>query len=111
MGIKLRPPAQVYAERPSIYYPTEMYDSYAAYEAEDIEQDSDELKRRYTVKNARKSRTFFFNALSADGFDYVINPIVIEPVVQFTLYLRVKYETAEQAKWAKVVKDSGAKFD
>ncbi|HYY98819.1 MAG TPA: SIMPL domain-containing protein [Pyrinomonadaceae bacterium] len=98
LGIRLRPPAQVYAERPSIYYPTEMYDSYAAYEAEDVEQDEDTLKQRYTVKNARKSRTFYFNPLDPDGFDTVVNPVVIEPVVQFTLYLKVKYEVEQPSK-------------
>jgi uncharacterized protein YggE len=97
LGIKLRPPAQVYAEKPSMYFPTEMYDSYSAYESEDIEQNSDELKQKYTVKNARKSRTFFFNPLDADGFDLVVNPVVIEPVVQFTLYLKVKYEIEQPA--------------
>lgn len=97
LGIRLRAPAQVYAEKPSIYFPTEMYDSYAAYESEDIEQDSDELKQKYTVKNARKSRTFFFNPLDADGFDLVVNPVVIEPVVQFTLYLKIKYEIEQPA--------------
>jgi len=95
LGIKFQSPAQVYAERPSIYFPTEMYDSYTAYESEEIS--SDYYRQRYTIQGARKSRTFFFNALNADGFDYVINPVVIEPVVQFTLYLKVKYEI-EQAK-------------
>ena len=90
LGVKLQQPAQVYAERPSIYYPTEMYDSYAAYESEEI--DADQFRGRYTVHRARKSRTFFFNALTADGFDSVLNPVVIEPVVQFTLYLKLKYE-------------------
>jgi uncharacterized protein YggE len=98
MGIRLRPPAQVYAERPSVYYPTEMYDSYAAYESEDVEHDEDQLKQRYTIKSARKSRTFFFNPLDADGFDAVINPVVIEPVVQFTLYLKVKYEVEQPGR-------------
>ena len=97
LSIRLYPPMQVYAEKPSIYYPTEMYDSYSAYESEDIEQNSDTLRQRYTVKNARKSRTFFFNPLDADGFDMVINPVVIEPVVQFTLYLKVKYEVEQRA--------------
>jgi len=89
-GIKLQPPIQVYAEKPSIYFPTEMYDSYAASESEEITSDSD--RQKYTIQGARKSRTFFFNGLSADGFDHVTNPVVIEPVVQFTLYLKVKYE-------------------
>ncbi|HEX8473255.1 MAG TPA: hypothetical protein VF666_04425 [Pyrinomonadaceae bacterium] len=92
LDIKPLSPPQLYAEKPSIYYPTEMYDSYTAYESEDVS--SDYFNRdRYTVQRARKSRTFFFNALNGDGFDYVINPVVIEPVVQFTLYLRAKYET------------------
>ena len=26
-----------------------------------------------------------------DGFDKVINPALVEPAVQFTLYLKVKY--------------------
>ena len=95
LGIRLRPPAQVYAEKPSIYFPTEMYDSYAAYESEEIGEEY--YRQKYTVQNARKSRTFFLNALDADGFDTVINPVVIEPVVQFTLYLKVKYEIEQAA--------------
>ena len=95
-GIKLQPPAQVYVERPSIYFPTEMYDSYVANESEEISVDY--YRQRYTIQGARKGRTFFFNALNADGFDYVINPVVIEPVVQFTLYLKVKYEVETKGK-------------
>lgn len=96
LGIKLQPPAQVFAERYSAYFPTEMYDSYTASESENISQNYEQEK--YTIQRARKSRTFFFNALNADGFDHVINPIVIEPVVQFTLYLRVKYEVEQSNK-------------
>jgi hypothetical protein len=90
LGIRLLPPAQVYAAKPSIYFPTEMYDSYTAYESEEMSDNSD--RQKYAVQSARKSRTFFFNSLDADGFDQVINPVVIEPVVQFTLYLKVRYE-------------------
>ncbi|MGB7923646.1 MAG: SIMPL domain-containing protein [Pyrinomonadaceae bacterium] len=96
LGIKLSAPVQVQAEKPSIYFPTSMYDSYTAYESENVNSRYD--RDRFTIQQARKSRTFFFNALNADGFDYVINPVVIEPVVQFTLYLRVRYETAEPPK-------------
>ena len=95
LGVKLRPPAQVYAERPAIHYPTQMYDSYTAYESEEIRGGPD--RQKYTVQSARKGRTFFFNALDANGFDAVINPVVTEPVVQFTLYLKLKYEV-EQIK-------------
>lgn len=43
---------------------------------------------------ASKGRTFFFNALDGNGFDKVVNPIVVEPVVPFTLYMKLKYEVA-----------------
>jgi uncharacterized protein YggE len=91
-GLKLASPPQVYVEAPSLYFPTAMYDSYAAFESENIDRDFDRSK--HTVQNLRKSRTFFFNALDADGFDTVLNPVVLEPVVQCTLYLKVKYEIA-----------------
>lgn len=95
LGIRLLQPAQIYAAKPSIYFPTDLYDSYRAYETEDISDNSE--RQKYAVQGARKSRTLFFNALDADGFDTVINPIVIEPAVQFTLYLKVRYEI-EQTK-------------
>lgn len=90
LGIKLLPSPQVYAEKPSIYYPTEMYEAYTAYEAERV--DRNQYRPKYVVQDLRKSRTFFYNPLTADGFDRVINPVVIEPVIQFTLYLKVKYD-------------------
>jgi uncharacterized protein YggE len=90
LGIKLRAVPQVYAERSSAYFPTEMYDSYTAGESEAVTGGPD--RARMTVQSLRKSRTFYFNPLNADGFDRVIEPVVLEPVVQFTLYLKLKYE-------------------
>jgi uncharacterized protein YggE len=90
LGIKLRAVPQVYAERSSAYFPTEMYDSYTAGESEAVSGGPD--RSRTTVQSLRKSRTFYFNPLNADGFDRVIEPVVLEPVVQFTLYLKLKYE-------------------
>ncbi len=39
----------------------------------------------------RKTSTFYYSPLDPAGFDAVINPAGVEPVVQFTLYLKVKY--------------------
>ncbi len=89
-GTRLKPSAQVYAEKPATYYPSEMYDNYTAFETEDV--NAGYYRQKYITQGARKSRTFYFNALSAKGFDTVVNPVVIEPVVQFTLYLKVKFE-------------------
>ena len=64
--------------------------------SEDVSPDY--YRERYTIQRARKSRTFFFNPLTAAGFDAVINPVVIEPVVQFTVYLKLKYEIEQPKK-------------
>ena len=96
LGIKFQGNVQVYAQKPSIYYPTELYDSYVAYESEDMS--AGYYRQKYTIQGARKSRTFFFNALNPKSFDFVVNPVIIEPVVQFTLYLKVKYETEPSKK-------------
>ena len=89
LGIKLQTPPQVYAERISIYFPTEMYDSYTASESDSVAGGPD--RSWTTIQSLRKSRTFYYNPLTADSFDRVFNPVVLEPVVQFTLYLKLRY--------------------
>ncbi len=93
LGVKLTQPPQIYVDKTSIYYPNEMYDSYVAQESEHIELPYGE-RERLSVQKARKGRTFYYNPLTANGFDSVVNPIVSEPVVQFTAYVRVRFEIA-----------------
>ncbi len=88
LGIKLHA-SQIYAQRHSAYFPSEQYDAYQAFETGDVAGGYDV---RRSIVHARKNKTFYFNALNAKTFDHVINPVVLEPVVQFTLYLKVLYE-------------------
>lgn len=96
LGIKLSAPTQVLVDAPSVYFPVEQYSSYTAAEAESITSSYDSA--RITVQNARKSRTTYFNPLSGDGFDLVIDPVTIKPVVQFTTYIKVKYQAPKTRK-------------
>ena len=89
-GIALSSPPQVYANKLSVYCPSDMYDTYAAYESQ--RADRALFQSKFAIQDLRKSRTFYFNALNANGFDTVINPVVTEPVVQFTLFLQLKYD-------------------
>lgn len=74
-------------EKYDMFFPSEMYSSYAAYETGSVDSG-----REMKIVEKRKSKTFYYNPLDASDFDQVINPLVLEPVVQFTLYLKVKYE-------------------
>lgn len=88
-GIKFRSQVQVYAAKYETVFPTDSYDSYTAFETSRVSASN--YNEKYKVKEARKSKTFYFNPRDEGEFDYVINPVVTEPVVQFSLYLRVKH--------------------
>lgn len=96
LGVNLSLPVQVLVDKPSVYFPIEQYDSYTAAESQNISAPYD--RSRYTVQNARKSRTTYFNPLKGAGFDLVVNPVIIEPVVQLTTYVKVKYQAQKNRK-------------
>lgn len=90
LGLKFGKPKQVYAQEFGAYYPTAMYSSYVAQESQQMFA----YRQNYNLQMARKPRTAFFDALDASIFDVVIDPVVVEPVVQFTVYFKVRYEAS-----------------
>ncbi len=76
-------------EKYDAFYPAERYQSYQAFES-GAAKTTDYRNVRTTI-SIRKSSTFYYEPLEASKFDKVINPVGIEPTVQFTLYLQVKY--------------------
>ena len=87
LGVKVGQPIQVMPSHMSVYYPVEMYDSYIAQESEDVYG----YRQGMTVQRARKPRTFYYNPLMPKDFYAAVNPAMIEPAVQFAIYVRVKY--------------------
>lgn len=83
LGIKLSP-VSVAAENFDSFQPFEAYNSYKAFETGSVEGN-------YSVVEQRKNSTFFFEPLSPGKFDLVITPIGLQPQVQCTFFLRVKY--------------------
>ncbi len=76
-------------EKYDAFYPQERYQSYQAFESGAAK--STDYRNIRTTVTLRKSTTFFYEPLDGNKFDKVINPIGIEPTVQFTLYLQVQY--------------------
>ena len=89
LGVKLGNSCQVISEKYGHYYPTESYESYTAYEGENISEPY--YRQKYAVQSARKARTFYFQPLDGKLFDNVLQPVVTEPIVQCTVFLRVWY--------------------
>jgi len=73
------------------YYPAELYQSYTAYESGTVDPNYESNTR---VVRERKSSTSFLESLDRSAFDAVVNPVDIEPMVQCTLYLKMKYTVA-----------------
>jgi uncharacterized protein YggE len=86
LGIKMRP-AVVVTEKFNAFFPAEMYGSYVAFESGNV----DPRYRDMSVVEKRKASTFYYTPLHSGEFDATINSVGVEPVVQLTLYLRVKY--------------------
>jgi hypothetical protein len=85
-GVKLAP-TNLANEKYDAFYPNELYANYQAFEAGNTYGDYNNR-----VVQQRKTRTFFYDPLDESAFDAVINQIGIEPVVQFTLYLKMQYD-------------------
>ncbi|MDT4896582.1 MAG: hypothetical protein QOH25_1659 [Acidobacteriota bacterium] len=84
LGIKLQP-ISVTAENFDAFQPGEAYNSYKAYETGNVDEEN------YRVVERRKNSTFFFEPLHPGQFDLVLNPVGLQPTVQCTFILRVKY--------------------
>jgi len=74
-------------EKYDAFYPAELYANYQAFESGNTYGDYNNR-----VIQQRKTRTFYYDPLDESSFDSVINQIGIEPMVQFTLYLKMQYD-------------------
>lgn len=60
-----------------LVYPVEQYKSYAAYSSNSLN-----LNKNATVNQANKTTTQYYQPIIDKEFDFVINPLVMEPVIQ-----------------------------
>jgi uncharacterized protein YggE len=80
-------------EKYDAFYPAELYANYQAFESGNTYGDYNNR-----VVQQRKTRTFYYEPLDESDFDSVINQIGIEPMVQFTLYLKMQYDRGPRGK-------------
>lgn len=72
-------------------------DMYLGYESEST-IDMSMLRRRDEVKKYRKNTTIFYEPLSYTDFDLVVNPKIMEPVVQVVLNVKATYRKKPEVK-------------
>ena len=71
-----------------VAYPINRYESYQAFSTQSLESVE---KSSAIVTTAEKPISRFYNAIPANDYDIVINPEVLEPCVQFSYNLVVRF--------------------
>ena len=88
-NVKIKTSSSIYGESFKHYTPTQLYKSYTPNIRAEYYSNSSYSKR----KDLRKSPTYYYDPISYSGFDKVIHPVIIEPVMQYTLVLQIKFDT------------------
>ena len=92
MGIHLDSAYIVTAENAWVAYPTNRYESYQAFSTQSLDASE---KNNSVVQPADKPTLRFYNAVAANDYDIVINPEILEPAVQFSYNLAVRFKMPE----------------
>ncbi len=75
-----------------VVLPVEMYKSYQAYNSSSLS-----LKRNAKVNNAEKSTTLYYQPVIDKEFDFVINPTILEPVIQVLYEIKLVVSREKEA--------------
>ncbi len=84
-GIALDSAYRESAENAWVAYPANRYESYQAFSSQRIPKGNGE------VNKAEKPVSRFYNAIPANDYDIVINPNILEPAVQFSYNLKIRF--------------------
>ena len=83
------------------YFPKDFYQSYQAFNSVSFEA----IKKKKGVTNVKKQTSYYYQPLSYENFDVVVNPSILEPVVQIGMNIRLQYTPKpNEAKPEPVVK-------
>jgi uncharacterized protein YggE len=98
IGIDLDSAYTVTAENAWVAYPINRYETYRAFSTQKLDFDDNSK-----IQTADKITSRFYNAVPANDYDIVINPEILEPAVQFSYNLVVRFTLPERLPLQKTV--------
>lgn len=99
MGIHLDSAYTITAENAWVAYPANRYESYQAFSTQSLDVSE---KNNSVVQPADKPTLRFYNAVAGNDYDIVVNPEILEPAVQFSYNLAVRFKMPEAKPKLKV---------
>jgi hypothetical protein len=76
------------------YFPKDFYRSYQAYNSVSF----DALKKGKAITTAKKQTSYYYQPLTYESFDVVVNPSVLEPVVQIGMNIKLVFTPKPKEK-------------
>lgn len=76
------------------YFPKDFYQSYQAYNSTSIEA----LEKNKGVTTAKKQTSYYYQPLTYENYDVVINPSILEPVVQIGMNIKLVFTPKPKEK-------------
>ncbi len=92
-GIDLSAKRKILTEGQQTYFPTERYSSYQAFTNYSLE-----IPKDGEVKNINKTTAQYYRPVSSRYYDIVVNPEILEPALQYTYSMEVKFYPEEEEK-------------
>lgn len=93
LGLVLDSAYMISAENAWVAYPINRYENYQAFSTQSLDQQD---KNTAIIETYDKPTLRFYNAVPANDYDIVINPEILEPAVQFSYNLALRFTLAER---------------
>ena len=87
LGFDLSDYNVVMADDKYCYFPKDFYQNYQAYNSVSFEA----LKKKRGVTKAKKQTSYYYQPVSTENYDIVMNPAILEPVVQVGMQIKLVY--------------------
>ena len=87
LGFDLSDYNVVMADDKYCYFPKDFYRNYQAYNSVSFEA----LKKKKGVTKAKKQTSYYYQPISTENYDIVMNPAILEPVVQVGMQIKLVY--------------------
>ncbi|MBU2922737.1 SIMPL domain-containing protein [Winogradskyella psychrotolerans] len=76
------------------YFPKDFYQSYQAYNSVSVEA----LDKNKGITTAKKQTSYYYQPLTYENYDVVINPSILEPVVQIGMNIKLVFTPKPKEK-------------
>jgi len=79
-----------FSDKQGVYFPLERYVTYQPVTKTSIKATKKQKRGPEEVLDERQSPTLYYNKLPYGSFDFIFNPEMVEPAVQYTYNLQIK---------------------